>query len=82
MTSSAHEGRWNRAKRGMRVMASAYCPDCDEKIVLNPKPQIGKRFKCSNCDAELEVIGTDPLELDWAYDWDWDDDDEEDDDDY
>ena len=59
-------------------MSSAYCPDCDEKITLNPKPRVGRRFTCPHCDAELEVISTDPLELDWAYDWDWDEDEDND----
>jgi alpha-aminoadipate carrier protein LysW len=63
-------------------MASAYCPDCDEKITLNPNPVVGQKLTCPHCDADLEVIGVDPLELDWAYDWEWDDEDDEDDDDY
>jgi alpha-aminoadipate carrier protein LysW len=56
-------------------MASAYCPDCDERIVLNPNPRVGKRITCPHCEADLEVIGVDPLELDWVYDWDEDDED-------
>jgi alpha-aminoadipate carrier protein LysW len=59
-------------------MASTYCPDCDGKIVLNPA-KIGQTLTCPHCDAELEVISVDPLELDWAYDWAWDEDDEEED---
>lgn len=55
-------------------MASAYCPDCDEKIVLN-NPRIGQKLFCPNCDTEVEVIGIDPLDLDWAYDMSYDDDD-------
>ena len=59
-------------------MASAYCPDCDEKIVFNPHARVGQKLVCPHCDADLEVLSTDPLELDWAYDWDdegkWDDD--------
>jgi alpha-aminoadipate carrier protein LysW len=58
-------------------MASAYCPDCDGRIVLNPTPKVGKRLTCPHCDADLEVIDVDPLELDWAYeepDEDWGDD--------
>jgi alpha-aminoadipate carrier protein LysW len=58
-------------------MANAYCPECDEKIVLNPTPKVGKRLTCPHCDADLEVIGVDPVELDWVYeesDEDWGDD--------
>lgn len=60
-------------------MASAYCPDCDEKIIINPSPVVGKKLICPHCDADLEIVGTDPLELDWAYedpDGDWEDDEE------
>ncbi|MGD2206910.1 MAG: hypothetical protein PVH17_09035 [Anaerolineae bacterium] len=64
-------------------MTSTFCPDCDEKIVLNIKPQEGQKLSCPHCDADLEVISVNPLELDWAYDWDWDDDEDfEDDDDF
>jgi lysine biosynthesis protein LysW len=61
-------------------MASAYCPDCDGRIVLNTTPRIGKRLVCPHCDAELEIIDLDPIELDWVYeesDDDWDDDEDE-----
>ena len=59
-------------------MATVYCPDCDEKIVLNPHFKMGLRFTCSDCDAELEVISVDPVEIDWAYDDSWDDEDDDD----
>ena len=59
-------------------MASAYCPDCDEKIVMNPHAKLGQKLTCPHCEAELEVISTDPLEFDWAYDWSWDEDEDED----
>jgi lysine biosynthesis protein LysW len=60
-------------------MASAYCPDCDEKIVLNPHVRLGQKLACPHCAADLEVIGVDPLELDWAYDWSHEEDEEEED---
>jgi alpha-aminoadipate carrier protein LysW len=60
-------------------MGRVYCPDCDEKIVLNPDVELGLRFVCPNCDVELEVISVDPLEIDWAYDDSWDEDEEYDD---
>lgn len=60
-------------------MASAYCPDCDAKIVLNPQPKLGDKLNCPDCDTELEVISLEPLELDWVYDWSWEEDEEEED---
>jgi alpha-aminoadipate carrier protein LysW len=62
-------------------METLYCPDCDGKIVINPRVQLGQKLVCPHCDAELEVISIDPVELDWAYDWSWDDDEDEDDED-
>jgi alpha-aminoadipate carrier protein LysW len=62
-------------------MASAYCPDCDETIVLR-SPKVGQKLFCPHCDTEVEVISIDPLDLDWAYDTsydeDWADEDEDD----
>lgn len=58
-------------------MASTFCPDCDGKLTINPAAKIGQRLVCTHCDAELEVISTEPLELDWAYDWSWDEEEEE-----
>lgn len=61
-------------------MASAYCPDCEERIIFKIEPMVGQTLTCPHCDAELEVISTDPLELDWAYDWsdeDWEEEEED-----
>jgi alpha-aminoadipate carrier protein LysW len=63
--------------KGAKTMASAYCPDCDAKITLNPNVRVGQKLTCPDCDAELEVIATDPVELDWAYDWNWEEEEEE-----
>jgi hypothetical protein len=38
----------------------------------------GQKVICPHCDADLEVISVEPLELDWAYDWSWEDEEEED----
>jgi len=75
-------------------MAVATCPDCGRKIAVDPQLQVGDEIICSHCDAELEVVSLDPVELDWLYlepadedeDWDdvedWDDEDEDEDEDY
>jgi alpha-aminoadipate carrier protein LysW len=60
----------------------AFCPDCDGEIRLSPHGRLGQKLVCPHCGADLEVIGVDPLELDWAHVWterDWGDvEDEED----
>ncbi|MDD3827779.1 MAG: lysine biosynthesis protein LysW [Anaerolineae bacterium] len=58
-------------------MDDAYCPDCDGKIVLPPDVKLSQKLTCPHCEAELEVISLDPVELDWAYDWEWDEEEEE-----
>jgi len=68
-------------------MATAFCPDCGQKIDIGPKPKKGQWVSCPHCNADLEIISTSPLELDWVqYDGDedfeddfWDDEDEFDD---
>jgi lysine biosynthesis protein LysW len=59
-------------------MASTYCPECDAVIKVK-EPQIGIKIRCHDCNVELEVVATDPLDVYFVYDddWgeDWDDDD-------
>ncbi len=60
---------------------SALCPDCGERVPLSTPVRLGMRVTCPNCDAELEVVETEPIELDWVYeddDYDYDDDEFED----
>ena len=47
-------------------MAFAYCLDCGDRIYLGRKPWIGQDAFCERCGADLEVIGTNPLELEWS----------------
>jgi lysine biosynthesis protein LysW len=56
-------------KQGAAVMARAFCPDCDGGIRVNPHAMLGQKLVCPHCDADLEVSGIDPLELDWADTW-------------
>ena len=62
----------------MTVANSALCPDCGERIVMQDAIRVGLEVVCPHCDAALEVIDTDPVELDWTYEDDWDDEEEED----
>ena len=63
------------------IMPYALCPGCDEEIYV-PVARVGAKVTCRACKDELEVVGVNPVELDWAYDEDeeWDDDENEDDD--
>jgi alpha-aminoadipate carrier protein LysW len=50
----------------MKEKTSGLCPECDGEINF-PNPQIGQRVVCSHCNADLEVIGLNPIELDWFF---------------
>jgi alpha-aminoadipate carrier protein LysW len=52
------------------------CLDCERTFELSFQPVEGQIITCPNCDAELEVINVQPLELDFYYE-DWDEDDED-----
>jgi lysine biosynthesis protein LysW len=48
-------------------MFTAKCPICEEKIDLSKKVKYLERVTCPTCDALLEVVNMDPLQLDWIY---------------
>jgi len=74
--------------------AKAICPSCGEWVKLPDHPKIGQKITCLECEADLEVIEVNPVELDWVFmeddlddeDWDhedkdWDEEDWDDEDD-
>jgi lysine biosynthesis protein LysW len=52
-------------KATRKVMAA--CPECEDKIIMTGKIEWGRRVVCPHCGVDLEVINTDPVELDWVY---------------
>lgn len=42
----------------------AYCPECEAAIDVGDDIEEGQRVECPECGAELEVVNTNPLELD------------------
>ena len=59
-------------------MMVAECISCGSEITFREDPKMGQMVKCPRCDAELEVVWLDPLELDWPFVDDYEDEDEED----
>ena len=57
-------------------MPKTYCPNCDAKISVD-KPSDGAMIKCPECDVELEIISTDPFEVDFPLDFDEEEEEEE-----
>ena len=44
----------------------ADCIECGAEVSLHYSLEVGEIVDCSTCGAELEVIDTDPVELDSA----------------
>ena len=57
-------------------MDRVHCLECDGRIMLSSQVEVGLTLVCPYCDAELEVISTDPPAVDWAYDWEWEEEEE------
>ncbi len=47
-------------------MANANCVECDANVEVSQECVIGEVTACPDCGAELEVTGTDPLQLELA----------------
>jgi len=60
-------------------MNSAECISCGNEVAFQVTPQMGMLVKCSKCDAQLEVVWLDPMEVDWPFDDDYGDDDDDED---
>jgi len=63
----------------MAVTKAADRPDCGEKGPVEAPYELGQRVVCPNCQADLEVVETVPLELDWYYEEPPDDDEDDED---
>jgi len=58
-------------------MTLVECISCGAEIKFPTQPKMGALVTCPDCEAELEVVWLDPLELDWPYEeGDYSDDDE------
>jgi len=42
----------------------AHCPECEAAIDVEDDVEEGARIDCPDCGAELEVVNTNPVELD------------------
>ncbi len=60
----------------------ANCISCQEMVNTGNHPRLGDIVACPKCDARLEVVWLDPLELDWPADEYEDDDEDYSDDDF
>jgi alpha-aminoadipate carrier protein LysW len=57
-------------------MEAGECISCGYQIPIKSEVKMGVMVTCSKCNAELEVVWLDPVELDWPFE-DYDDDEDE-----
>ena len=55
-------------------MPIASCPECGTELHVEEDIDKGEIVECDDCEARLEVVSLDPVELDLAPDPDFDDD--------
>lgn len=48
-------------------MDEVICPICTEKIEISQNVKFLERISCPTCEALLEVVNVDPIELDWIF---------------
>jgi uncharacterized Zn finger protein (UPF0148 family) len=48
-------------------VGSITCPSCGRSLRFRKEPQVGLRLTCPSCGTRLEVLGTAPMEIDWAF---------------
>ena len=49
-------------------VAKTRCSNCNTVVKVN-KPRQGAIITCPGCGAELEIVCTDPFEVDFVEDW-------------
>jgi lysine biosynthesis protein LysW len=53
--------------KGEKSMSSkVVCPSCASAVTFGNKPQIHQHVTCKVCGSAAEIIGIDPVELDWT----------------
>ena len=48
-------------------MKSVSCLSCDAEIKIKGKAEIGQLVICEACESEYEIIGLNPLKIDWLF---------------
>ena len=51
----------------VKKMIAVTCLDCEKSFYLDYQPIEGQIINCPHCEAELEVINVNPLELDFYF---------------
>lgn len=51
-----------------KIPKTSHCPLCRDTVSLGSSVKVGDRIICPGCDAQLEIVSLQPVELDWPYD--------------
>jgi lysine biosynthesis protein LysW len=63
----------------MEEIVMVRCPECNATLAAAVQLALGDQIYCGECEALLEVVNVDPLELEYLFDKDLDDEDDLDD---
>jgi lysine biosynthesis protein LysW len=61
----------------IEIVPLTSCPECEAEIHVDEDVDKGEIIHCEECEARLEVVGLDPIELDLAAEDEEDDYDED-----
>ncbi|PIZ45767.1 lysine biosynthesis protein LysW [candidate division WWE3 bacterium CG_4_9_14_3_um_filter_41_6] len=50
-----------------QILKTVTCPDCENGISVIDGVEDGDILVCEKCGVELEIINTDPIEVDYLY---------------
>lgn len=51
-------------------MPEINCPECENPLKIKSRLRQGQHLTCRRCDASLEVVSLNPLEIDFAEEMD------------
>ncbi len=46
-------------------MIEIECPTCESKIIIQKKLHVGDRIECKECGEILQILSTNPIEVDY-----------------
>ena len=49
-------------------ISTIICLDCEEKLDVPEKTQIGEYITCLFCEAQMRIISVNPIRVDWGVD--------------
>jgi lysine biosynthesis protein LysW len=57
-------------------MVSGTCPNCESKVEIGERPEVGKHVTCKSCKSESVIVWLNPIELEPMDGWESDNEEE------